>query len=86
MDLFCRLILFYLLIASFSFCRQEEKKRKSQAGESHMKDERILNLQKKIVEKAMERKKQAGLLKITPQKTSIASRKVWELLKENAVW
>lgn len=51
-----------------------------------MKDERILNLQKKIVEKAMERKKQAGLLKITPQKTSIASRKVWELLKENAVW
>ncbi|XP_071893920.1 cilia- and flagella-associated protein 99 isoform X2 [Anas platyrhynchos] len=55
--------------------KQEEKKRKSQAGESHMKDERILNLQKKIVEKAMERKKQAGLLKITPQKTSIASRK-----------
>ncbi|EOB03765.1 hypothetical protein Anapl_00070, partial [Anas platyrhynchos] len=42
--------------------KQEEKKRKSQAGESHMKDERILNLQKKIVEKAMERKKQAGLL------------------------
>ncbi|XP_035403342.1 cilia- and flagella-associated protein 99 isoform X1 [Cygnus atratus] len=55
--------------------KQEEKKRKSQAGESHMKDERILNLQKKIVEKAMERKKQAGLLKITPQKTSITSRK-----------
>ncbi|NWZ25161.1 CFA99 protein, partial [Asarcornis scutulata] len=42
--------------------KQEEKKRKSQAGESHMKDERILNLQKKIVEKAIERKKQAGLL------------------------
>ncbi|XP_035181588.1 cilia- and flagella-associated protein 99 isoform X1 [Oxyura jamaicensis] len=55
--------------------KQEEKKRKSQAGESHMKDQRVLNLQKKIVEKAMERKKQAGLLKITPQKTSITSRK-----------
>ncbi|KAM6401915.1 cilia- and flagella-associated protein 99 isoform 1-T2 [Pluvialis apricaria] len=55
--------------------KQEEKKRKSQSGERPMKDERILNLQKKIVEKTMERKKQAGLLKITPQKTSIASRK-----------
>ncbi|KAF1499139.1 Cilia- and flagella-associated protein 99, partial [Eudyptula minor] len=42
--------------------QQEEKKRKSQSGERPMKDERILNLQKKIVEKTMERKKQAGLL------------------------
>ncbi|KFO74176.1 hypothetical protein N303_13767, partial [Cuculus canorus] len=42
--------------------KQEEKKRKSQSGERPMKDERILNLQKKIVEKRMERKKQAGLL------------------------
>ncbi|NXC41071.1 CFA99 protein, partial [Penelope pileata] len=42
--------------------KQEEKKRKPQSGEKQMKDERILNLQKKIVEKAMERKKQAGLL------------------------
>ncbi|NXE63253.1 CFA99 protein, partial [Calcarius ornatus] len=41
--------------------KQEEKK-KSQSGERPMKDERILNLQKKIVEKTMERKKQAGLL------------------------
>ncbi|NWY24735.1 CFA99 protein, partial [Pheucticus melanocephalus] len=41
--------------------KQEEKK-KSQPGERPMKDERILNLQKKIVEKTMERKKQAGLL------------------------
>ncbi|KAM6206590.1 cilia- and flagella-associated protein 99 [Sarcoramphus papa] len=55
--------------------KQEEKKRKSQSGERPMKDEQILNLQKKIVEKTMERKKQAGLLKITPQKTSVASRK-----------
>ncbi|XP_065490584.1 cilia- and flagella-associated protein 99 [Caloenas nicobarica] len=55
--------------------KQEEKKRKSQPGERPMKDERILNLQKKIVEKTMERKKQAGLLKITPQKTSVAWRK-----------
>ncbi|XP_008947533.1 PREDICTED: cilia and flagella associated protein 99, partial [Merops nubicus] len=55
--------------------KQEEKKRKSQSGERPMKDERVLNLQKKIVEKAMERKKQEGLLKISPQKASIASRK-----------
>ncbi|NXT11323.1 CFA99 protein, partial [Prunella fulvescens] len=41
--------------------KQEEKK-KSHSGERPMKDERILNLQKKIVEKTMERKKQAGLL------------------------
>ncbi|NXR41927.1 CFA99 protein, partial [Zosterops hypoxanthus] len=41
--------------------KQEEKK-KFQSGERLMKDERILNLQKKIVEKTMERKKQAGLL------------------------
>ncbi|XP_071609428.1 LOW QUALITY PROTEIN: cilia- and flagella-associated protein 99 [Heliangelus exortis] len=55
--------------------KQEEKKRKSQSGERPMKDERILNLQKKIAEKTMERKKQAELLKVTPQKTSTASRK-----------
>ncbi|KFV90922.1 hypothetical protein N327_03933, partial [Fulmarus glacialis] len=42
--------------------KQEEKKRKFQSGERSMKDERILNLQKKIVEKTTERKKQAGLL------------------------
>ncbi|PKK31043.1 cilia- and flagella-associated protein 99 isoform X1 [Columba livia] len=65
--------------------KQEEKKRKSQPGERLMKDERILNLQKKIVEKTMERKKQAGLLKITPQKSSIAWRKdslEWNRWKE----
>ncbi|XP_063013575.1 cilia- and flagella-associated protein 99 [Melospiza melodia melodia] len=54
--------------------KQEEKK-KSQPGERPMKDERILNLQKKIVEKTMERKKQAGLLKISPQKTRIVPSK-----------
>ncbi|NWI93665.1 CFA99 protein, partial [Pitta sordida] len=42
--------------------KQEDKKKKFQSGERPMKDERILNLQKKIVEKKMERKKQAGLL------------------------
>ncbi|NXX26084.1 CFA99 protein, partial [Nicator chloris] len=41
--------------------KQEEKK-KSQSGERPMKDERILKLQEKIVEKTMERQKQAGLL------------------------
>ncbi|XP_068044605.1 cilia- and flagella-associated protein 99 isoform X1 [Anomalospiza imberbis] len=54
--------------------KQEEKKR-SQSSERPMKDERILNLQKKIVEKTMERKKQAGLLQISPQKTRIVSSK-----------
>ncbi|NWU95344.1 CFA99 protein, partial [Upupa epops] len=42
--------------------KQEEKKRKLQSGERPMKDERILNLQKKIAERTVERKKQAGLL------------------------
>ncbi|NXD10205.1 CFA99 protein, partial [Nothocercus nigrocapillus] len=42
--------------------KQEEKKRKSQSGERPVKDERILNLQQKIMEKTMERKKQAELL------------------------
>ncbi|KFV87016.1 hypothetical protein N308_14017, partial [Struthio camelus australis] len=42
--------------------KQEEKKRKSQSGERPVKDERILNLQQKIIEKTMERKKQAELL------------------------
>ncbi|XP_062430633.1 cilia- and flagella-associated protein 99 isoform X2 [Rhea pennata] len=55
--------------------KQEEKKRKSQSDERPVKDERILNLQQKIIEKTMERKKQAELLKITPQKTSITSAK-----------
>lgn len=84
MDLFCGLLL-YILMASFSFCRQEEKKRKSQSGERQMKDERILNLQRKIAEKAMERKKQAGLLKITPQKANTASRKVWAYIRKRAL-
>lgn len=67
----------------FLIFRQEEKK-KFQSGERLMKDERILNLQKKIVEKTMERKKQAGLLKIIPQKTRIVSSKVWLLHKEKS--
>nr|XP_021406406.1 cilia- and flagella-associated protein 99 [Lonchura striata domestica] len=54
--------------------KQEEKK-KSQSRDRPMKDERILNLQKKITEKTMERKKQAGLLKISPQKTRMVSSK-----------
>ncbi|KAM6346178.1 cilia- and flagella-associated protein 99 [Podargus strigoides] len=55
--------------------KKEEKKRKSQFGERPMKDERILNLEKQIEEKSMECKKRAELLKITPQKTSMRSRK-----------
>ncbi|XP_054247650.1 cilia- and flagella-associated protein 99 [Indicator indicator] len=69
--------------------KQEEKKRKSQSSDRPVKDERILDLQKKIVEKTLERKKQAGLLKITPQKTSISSKKDssqwnhWKRLEES---
>ncbi|XP_010177717.1 PREDICTED: cilia and flagella associated protein 99 [Mesitornis unicolor] len=55
--------------------KQEEKKRKSQSAERPVKDERVLNLQKKIAEKAMERKKQEELLKITAPKSSIAPKK-----------
>uniref|UniRef100_A0A8C5X194 Cilia and flagella associated protein 99 n=1 Tax=Malurus cyaneus samueli TaxID=2593467 RepID=A0A8C5X194_9PASS len=64
--------------------KQEEKK-KSQSGERPMKDERILNLQKKIAEKTMERKKQAGLLKIIPQKTRIdlLHQNHWKELEES---
>ncbi|XP_068005823.1 cilia- and flagella-associated protein 99 isoform X1 [Melanerpes formicivorus] len=69
--------------------KQEEKRRKSQCGLRPVKDERVLDLQKKIVEKALERKKQAGLLKITPQKTSMSSKKDlsqwnhWKRLEES---
>ncbi|XP_069712558.1 cilia- and flagella-associated protein 99 isoform X3 [Phaenicophaeus curvirostris] len=69
--------------------KQEEKKRKSQSGERPVKDERILNLQKKIVEKRTERKKQARLLKITPEKSSVTSGKDslqwdhWKALEES---
>ncbi|XP_033920747.1 cilia- and flagella-associated protein 99 [Melopsittacus undulatus] len=55
--------------------KKEEEKRKPQSGERLVKDERILDLQKRIVEKKKEREKQEGLSKITPQKSSIASRK-----------
>ncbi|NXP04587.1 CFA99 protein, partial [Thinocorus orbignyianus] len=42
--------------------KREEKKLKPRSGERPMKDERILNLEKKIIEKTTERKKQAGVL------------------------
>ncbi|XP_076191928.1 cilia- and flagella-associated protein 99 [Aptenodytes patagonicus] len=75
LDKLDQISLFRAQLGRAAALKQEEKQRKSQSGQRPMKDERILNLQKKIVEKTMERKKQAGLLKITPQKTSIASRK-----------
>ncbi|XP_014463195.2 cilia- and flagella-associated protein 99 isoform X3 [Alligator mississippiensis] len=65
--------------------RQEEKKIKSRFSEGPVKSERVLNLQKKITEKTMERKKQAELLKVTPPKTSAV--RPWEpqkgFLQEN---
>lgn len=85
MILFCSLILLFPLTASFCFCRKDEEKRKPHSGERPVKDERILNLQKRIVEKKLERKKQEGLSMITPQKSSIASRKVWSYIRRKAL-
>ncbi|KAF1510415.1 Cilia- and flagella-associated protein 99, partial [Eudyptula minor novaehollandiae] len=62
LDKLDQISLFRAQLGRAAALQQEEKKRKSQSGERPMKDERILNLQKKIVEKTMERKKQAGLL------------------------
>ncbi|KAF1629056.1 Cilia- and flagella-associated protein 99, partial [Eudyptes filholi] len=62
LDKLDQISLFRAQLGRAAALKQEEKKRKSQSGERPMKDERILNLQKKIVEKTTERKKQAGLL------------------------
>ncbi|KAM9027616.1 cilia- and flagella-associated protein 99 isoform 2-T3 [Ara ararauna] len=75
LDKLDQILVFRAELSRAAALKQEEEKRKPQAAERPVKDERILNLQKKIVEKKMERKKQEGLSKITPQKSSIASRK-----------
>ncbi|NXF87258.1 CFA99 protein, partial [Eubucco bourcierii] len=62
LDKLDQISLFRAQLGRAAALKQEEKKIKSQCRDRHMKDERILNLQKKIVEKTMERKKQAGLL------------------------
>ncbi|NXY81410.1 CFA99 protein, partial [Alcedo cyanopectus] len=41
--------------------KSEEKRRKGQCGERPVRDERVLNLQRKLEEKAMERRKRAGM-------------------------
>ncbi|XP_075786993.1 cilia- and flagella-associated protein 99 isoform X3 [Pelodiscus sinensis] len=58
--------------------KQEEKKIKPQLTEGLVKNERVLDLQKKITEKTMERKKQAEILKITPQKDGAGPGRSWE--------
>ncbi|NWH74907.1 CFA99 protein, partial [Piaya cayana] len=62
LDKLDQISLFRAELGQAAALKQEEKKRKSRSGERPVKDERILNLQKKIVEKRMERKKQARLL------------------------
>ncbi|NXF54766.1 CFA99 protein, partial [Oceanites oceanicus] len=62
LDKLDQISLFRAALGRAAALKQEEKKRTFHSGERPMKDERILNLQKKIVEKTMERKKQAGLL------------------------
>ncbi|XP_057282664.1 cilia- and flagella-associated protein 99 isoform X1 [Pezoporus wallicus] len=75
LDKLDQILVFRAELSRAAALKKEEEKRKPQAGERPVKDERILNLQKRIVEKKMERKKQEGLSKITTQKSSIASRK-----------
>ncbi|XP_030347216.1 cilia- and flagella-associated protein 99 [Strigops habroptila] len=75
LDKLDQILVFRAELSRAAALKQEEEKRKLQSGERPVNDERILNLQKKIVEKKMERKKQEGLSKITPQKSSIASKK-----------
>ncbi|XP_062494690.1 cilia- and flagella-associated protein 99 isoform X1 [Pezoporus occidentalis] len=75
LDKLDQILVFRAELSRAAALKKEEEKGKPQSGERPVKDERILNLQKRIVEKKMERKKQEGLSKITPQKSSIASRK-----------
>ncbi|NXG43254.1 CFA99 protein, partial [Psilopogon haemacephalus] len=62
LDKLDQISLFRAQLGRAAALKQEEKKRKSQSRDRLMKDERVLNLQKKIMEKTMERKAQAGLL------------------------
>ncbi|XP_073198818.1 cilia- and flagella-associated protein 99 isoform X3 [Lepidochelys kempii] len=70
--------LFRAALGRAAALKQEEKKIKSRLTEGPMKDERVLDLQKKIIEKTMERKKQAEILKITPQKDGAGPGRSWE--------
>ncbi|XP_053164804.1 cilia- and flagella-associated protein 99 isoform X3 [Hemicordylus capensis] len=63
--------------------KQEEKKIKMQFSEGILKDERVLNLQKKIVEKSTERKIQTGHFKNTPLKYKEDSRRSWKSQKKS---
>ncbi|XP_074848462.1 cilia- and flagella-associated protein 99 isoform X2 [Carettochelys insculpta] len=70
--------LFRAALGRAAALKQEEKKIKSQLTTGSVKDERVLDLQKKITEKTTERKKQAEILKITPQKDGAEPRRFWE--------
>uniref|UniRef100_A0A8C3HK50 Cilia and flagella associated protein 99 n=1 Tax=Chrysemys picta bellii TaxID=8478 RepID=A0A8C3HK50_CHRPI len=70
--------LFRAALGRAAALKQEEKKIKSQLTEGSVKNERVLDLQKKITEKTMERKKQAEILKITPQKDGAGPGRSWE--------
>uniref|UniRef100_A0A8D2J2Y7 Cilia and flagella associated protein 99 n=1 Tax=Varanus komodoensis TaxID=61221 RepID=A0A8D2J2Y7_VARKO len=61
--------------------KQEEKKIKAPYHESILKDERVLELQKKVVEKSTARKKQNEFLKTTSPKFSDASERAWKSTK-----
>ncbi|KAF7238656.1 Cilia- and flagella-associated protein 99 [Varanus komodoensis] len=63
--------------------KQEEKKIKAPYHESILKDERVLELQKKVVEKSTARKKQNEFLKTTSPKFSDASERAWKSTKKS---
>ncbi|XP_062981969.1 cilia- and flagella-associated protein 99 [Elgaria multicarinata webbii] len=62
--------------------KQEEKKIKASYHEGILKDERVLDLQKKIVEKSMARKMQTEYLKMTPLQVNEGSRRSWKSEKK----
>ncbi|KFP92452.1 hypothetical protein N311_02963, partial [Apaloderma vittatum] len=62
LDTVNQIALFRAELGRAAALKREEKKRSVQSSEKPVKDEGILDLQKRIAEKAMERKKQASLL------------------------
>ncbi|XP_013920064.1 PREDICTED: cilia- and flagella-associated protein 99 isoform X2 [Thamnophis sirtalis] len=63
--------------------KQEEKKTKVSPREAILKEEQVLDLQKKIMEKSTERKMQSEYLKTKCMKSNGKSKKIWKLDKKS---
>lgn len=63
------------------FFRQEENKTKTSLREAILKEEQVLDLQKKIMEKSAERKMQNDYLKTKFLKSNEKSKQSWKLDK-----